>query len=272
MNILVFFLLAWSFNVMALEPGVRDGSRDGAWHRVSSSPQRMVLLELYTSEGCSSCPPAERFLSRLKKNAYWRDRLVPLAFHVTYWDYLGWKDPYAMHRFDERQRQIAADNRQRTVYTPQFVVAGKDFRRYKQFDEVVRQLASETAGLTMTLGVAVPAQSSDGSYRVTLDTGPMKEQDVERLQLFIAVTEDGLVNRVAEGENEGKTLHHDAVVRALFGPYEQPAGESGRVSTTVLLDPDWNLPQLGLVAFAQNPRTGEVYQAVAMPLHPSHIP
>src|SRR6059036_3501 len=85
-------------------------------------PQRAQLLELYTSEGCSSCPPAEAWLSKLKDApGLWRD-FVPIAFHVDYWDSLGWKDPFAIKAYSERQRDYAASWRSRSVYTPGFVL------------------------------------------------------------------------------------------------------------------------------------------------------
>ena len=93
-----------------------------------SSEAQTALLELYTSEGCSSCPPAESWLSRLKESpGLWKD-FVPLAFHVDYWDYLGWRDPWAAREFSERQRAYAQGWRSENVYTPGFVLNGKEWR------------------------------------------------------------------------------------------------------------------------------------------------
>src|SRR5512139_200416 len=87
-----------------------------------------ALVELYTSEGCDSCPPADRWLSSLGAKGYAPDRVVPIALHVDYWDYIGWKDPYARQAFSARQRKMAALARASLVYTPQVLLQGRDFR------------------------------------------------------------------------------------------------------------------------------------------------
>src|SRR5215218_3837153 len=95
----------------------------------TSARHRVPLLELYTSEGCDSCPPADRWISSLASRGYGSDRVVVLAFHVDYWDRLGWPDRFAQTRFTERQRAINDRNRSRVIYTPQLVLNGKDYRR-----------------------------------------------------------------------------------------------------------------------------------------------
>ncbi len=84
----------------------------------TSTDKRVSVLELYTSEGCSSCPPADEWLSKLKQDDRLWSEIIPLAFHVDYWDYIGWQDPFANKRYSQRQRQYARDKNVRTVYTP----------------------------------------------------------------------------------------------------------------------------------------------------------
>src|SRR5690348_12165742 len=98
---------------------------------IAGPDTRVSLLELYTSEGCDTCPPAEEWLSKLERDPRLWKQLVPLAFHVDYWDYLGWKDPFDSHAYTARQQAIAAGADSlagRVIYTPQFVVDGKDWR------------------------------------------------------------------------------------------------------------------------------------------------
>jgi len=95
-----------------------------------SPANRVALLELYTSEGCSSCPPADRFMSRVKLADISDQQLIPLSFHVTYWDHIGWKDRFGNPQHDARQRKLARMNNSSVVYTPQFIMNGKDFRRH----------------------------------------------------------------------------------------------------------------------------------------------
>ena len=115
----------------------------GAQCKARSGAGTAALVELYTSQGCSSCPPADRWLSTLG-GRFAAERVVPLSLHVDYWDYLGWKDPYAKRRFSERQRKLSVLQRMALVYTPQVVVQGRDFRSWNtaRFDAEV--IASST--------------------------------------------------------------------------------------------------------------------------------
>src|SRR5213083_577539 len=111
-----------------------------------SSGKQTALIELYTSEGCSSCPPAETWLSRLKESpGLWKD-FVPVAFHVDYWDYLGWRDPWAAKEFSDRQRAYARSWRGGAVYTPGFVLNGKEWRDWSGLKDGLRP-SGATAGL-----------------------------------------------------------------------------------------------------------------------------
>ncbi len=133
----ILLTLSSSFQVVATEAVAENSIR------TSHSPEnRVVLLELYTSEGCSSCPPADQFLSSLESAGVSTEQLIPVAFHVTYWDYICWKDRFANPRFDKRQRELARKNELSTVYTPQFVLSGGDYRAYATFSEEVNRLAS----------------------------------------------------------------------------------------------------------------------------------
>ena len=118
---------------------------------VQSPENRVVLLELYTSEGCSSCPPADYFLSALKHAGISSKQLIPLAFHVTYWDYIGWHDRFADKAFDERQRVHARRNKQGTIYTPQFMMSGEDYRRYASFDNDIAKAGRQPASVDLEL-------------------------------------------------------------------------------------------------------------------------
>jgi hypothetical protein len=118
--LLASFILPLSFQLQAADTVTAKEDLNTA----RSPHNRVALLELYTSEGCSSCPPADRFLSSLKTAGITDKQLIPVAFHVTYWDYIGWQDRFAKKQHDERQRELAHKNRQTTVYTPQFVLAG----------------------------------------------------------------------------------------------------------------------------------------------------
>lgn len=166
----------------------------------SSGQQQTVLVELFTSEGCSSCPPAEEFLNTLKQSQKLWQLYIPVAFHVDYWDYLGWRDPYAHAAYSKRQHEYARQRKLRTVYTPAFVVNGKFWRP----GWINHELPNNTV-LTGELEVSINARQLSASY--TPHTGP-----TEKLTLNIAVLGMNLVSHIKSGENTGRTAFHEFVV------------------------------------------------------------
>ncbi|MEO8527017.1 MAG: DUF1223 domain-containing protein [Caldimonas sp.] len=156
------------------------------------------VVELYTSEGCNSCPPADQWLSKLKSDP----NVVALAFHVDYWDRLGWKDRFASAAFTERQATQQASNGARFSYTPQVVVDGRD---RKDWGALATPIASRPAA-------PVDVVLTHDGDRVTA-TVAATANSPKRLAAYWAVTEQGHVTAVKAGENQGVTLHHDFVVR-----------------------------------------------------------
>jgi len=180
------------------------GSSMAAPQTISSPATRVSLLELYTSEGCSSCPPAEEWISRLQQDPRLWKQLVPVTFHVDYWDYLGWKDPFDSHRYTERQQQIAsqADSLAgRIVYTPQFVLDGVDWRGW--FNDKSLQVNDSSKIGALSLSV-------DGR-RVTVRFVPEQHLD-GTLETQVVLLAFGVDVAVGDGENKGVTLRHDFLV------------------------------------------------------------
>lgn len=226
----------------------------------TSPDHRVVFLELFTSEGCSSCPPADRFLSRLKQQNVSNENLIPLAFHVTYWDYIGWQDRFGSSQYDERQRRQATLAAKNTVYTPQFMMNGSDYRRYDTFDRTIKNMLSMPADYRLELR----ASKNKDAIDVDLITTPLNGH-TEAVSVFIAVYEHELSSEVTDGENDGKELHHDYVVRKLYGPFPADVFPS-RIMKMIKVEKDWNLEKGGLVAFIQKPFDPEVLQAVHLAL------
>jgi len=231
-----------------------------------TGPHTTALVELYTSEGCDSCPPADRWLHGLAGRGLAPDRVVPLSLHVNYWDYIGWKDPYAQQRFADRQRKLAQVMRARIVYTPQVLLQGQDFRGWgsRAFDEAVAAINTRPprAGISLAL---------EGGRRDTLAVEvraellrPGEEADAA---LYLASYENRLVSRVVAGENRGRTLSHDYVVFEWLGPIAFTGGriEERRV---LPLPPNAVPANSGVAAFVQDRRTAEVLQALMLPACP----
>lgn len=167
---------------------------------IDSGVERNTLVELYTSQGCSSCPPAERWLGSLQNDPrLWHD-IVPLAFHVDYWDYLGWKDKLASPAHSARQRRYSRENGLSTVYTPGFVVNGREWRRWYGL-----------RNLPLSDGVAGRLTLQFDNDRFSAVYRPQAEGHTP-LVFNLALLAVGIETRVTRGENAGKTLPQDFVV------------------------------------------------------------
>jgi len=223
---------------------------------VHSDAHARALVELYTSEGCSSCPPADRWLSKLAASG--DPRVVPLAFHVSYWDYIGWKDRFADPRYTERQADLARARGTSMVYTPQVLIGGGDSRKWsdaRAVEEALASIASRPATARITLASSAAASSGiEGTASMELLNGG------KDAVLFVALTQDGLSSRVTAGENRGERLEHRAVARGFT---TQPGAS---VAFRFPSQPDWDLARMSLVAFVQDGRTGHILQAVSAPV------
>ena len=227
-----------------------------------SSPHTVALLELYTSEGCNSCPPADAWL-RSVPSRFRPDQVVPLALHVDYWDYLGWPDRFAQPVFTQRQRSIAAQQRQRTVYTPQVVLQGQDFQDWRSLGEQVQRINHTPARASITLQVVAHFPTA-----VEVDAAVVVPDTVARQQaaMYVALYENNLQSRVTAGENSGHTLHHDFVTRQWLGPLAVDDQGTAQMQHRLTLDKNWQPSQLGIVAFVQHQHNSDILQALALPL------
>lgn len=229
-----FFLMA---GVMAVTQGVAQPLCE-----VKTGPRLTPVVELYTSEGCSSCPPADRWLSTLKGQG-----VVAQAFHVGYWDYIGWVDRFASPVYTTRQRDIAARNHLNGIYTPQVVRNGRDWRDWA---------TAARADLPAKATIAIQRVGSTESYEARVTPGA----DVKHWQAYWTVTEHGHSSRVKAGENSGEFLKHDFVVRQYvpLGRYEGPA--TVRLGAIPLAE--GHPRQVNLIV--SDPATGDTLQAASL--------
>ncbi|NOT14691.1 MAG: DUF1223 domain-containing protein [Methylotenera sp.] len=246
--IIAFSILSISTqNVIAAECSAKSGA------------ETVPLLELYTSEGCSSCPPADKWLSTLKPDL---KKVIPLAFHVDYWDYIGWKDRFAKAEYSERQRKTAALVGSSFIYTPQFVLSGRDFRgidesRLNQAISTKQKVASR-ANLSLAL-----ATLNNGEISLNANAQAVNVTYIKNAEVYIAIYENKLASLVNAGENNGRELKHDYVVREFYGAY--PLGNKNEFSKNIPLKPEWKGRQAGAVIFVQDARNGEILQSLALP-------
>ena len=182
------------------------GSAWAAPQTITGPETQVNLLELYTSEGCDSCPPAEEWVSRLQQDARLWTQLVPVTFHVDYWDYLGWRDPFDRHAYTERQQALAAQAgglAGRVVYTPQFVLDGQDWRGWLDDRPLRVDARAKVGALSLSL---------DGR-QVRLRFAPSHPRS-ERMEAHVVLLAFGIQVPVGAGENRGRTLRHDFLVVA----------------------------------------------------------
>jgi hypothetical protein len=245
--------------LVASPVAVAAGTPDAC--RADSPAHRVALLELYTSEGCSSCPPADEWLRNLARAGIGTDRVVPLALHVDYWNDLGWRDPFSSPQFTRRQRALAAQNRSRTVYTPGFFLNGREWRGWHR-NELPARVAA-LAGEHPAAGIYLDASASGDTLHLRGQVH-WERDAARRAVLFLVVLENNLVTEVGAGENAGRRLRHDHVVRYLSAGL--PLGrEAPSFDHVVELGPGWKRADLAIAAFLEDGATGEILQALALP-------
>lgn len=225
--------------------------------QVQSGPATAALVELYTSEGCSSCPPADNALRALRTSAT-RAVVIPLALHVSYWDQIGWKDTFAQKTFDARQSALVINGGGKIVYTPQFFINGRELRHWSNaLPDAINQINKRPAAARITLK-STPIATS----KLLLEAAAVSSAAGPRLALFVALSESELVSHVTRGENSGVTLHHDDTVRSWIGPIMLSAGNA-QLRKEIPLSSDWNPDHLHAVAFVQDLDDGSILQAVS---------
>jgi len=232
----------------------------------ASAATRPQLVELFTSQGCSSCPPADHMLAALAAQPTGERTVIPLAFHVDYWNHLGWQDPFSSADWSRRQERYGTTFGGGRIYTPELVIAGRA-------DCVgndaagMRRLVASAAGEPEVATVAVErGNASAAALPVTVRAERRREADASPAEVLVALYENGLETPVRAGENARRTLRDDRVVRRLERVTLLPAGGGSATATLELrLDPAWRRSALGIVAFVQEPGSLRVLAAAEAP-------
>ncbi|HKV39379.1 MAG TPA: DUF1223 domain-containing protein [Blastocatellia bacterium] len=220
-----------------------------------------VLVELFTSEGCSSCPPADRVLAELARSQNEGGaEIIPLEEHVDYWNHLGWRDPFSSAQFSQRQSDYARVFNHDGVYTPQMIVdghsefVGSNMATARQ--EIARASGTKKVPIKLTI-----APMGAKSYKLHVETGRIV--GTAPTSLWLAITEDDLSSSVDAGENSGSRLKHTALVRKLeiLRTGVKPDGQELTMDHELTADAGWNLNKLDFVVFLQSPRSLQVFGA-----------
>jgi len=254
----ITILAALSVVMAVYLPNVR-GTSASAFARNDDSLRTPVLVELFTSEGCSSCPPADALLAKLDRSQPVNGaELIVLSEHVDYWNDIGWKDPYSSHEYSERQSAYAVRFGRGGVYTPQMVIdghaelVGSDERR------AIQAVESETKFAKVPLSLSAIRFDRNNKLSMHVAAGPLGPSvAAHSAGLFLAIADDSDESQVSRGENAGRTLKHVAVLRTLVSV--GTVGKSGKVSRDVSVNfNNENRRQLRIVGIIQESPAGRV--------------
>lgn len=261
MKLKVFFLLLFAFSGCHLQKvESQQISESPNVQTVKSEAKTPVLVELYTSEGCSSCPPADRALASLQKeqpnpNA----EIITLAFHVDYWNYLGWQDKFSSPLFSQRQQFYANKLNNGTSYTPQMVVDGS-----------YEFVGSNTGKAKQFITEAAKNSKAKIELERNAETLQVKVSDIPKhsnATIYLAIAEDNLASDVKKGENSGTKLEHISVVRELRLVGSLPAANDNfTVEHLLQLQTDWKKENLKLVVFIQEIQSRKIIGVSAVAL------
>jgi hypothetical protein len=219
-----------------------------------------VLVELFTSEGCDSCPPADQVLMRLarERNIGGADVIV-MSEHVDYWNYLGWKDPFSSRQFTDRQNEYASALGRDGVYTPQMIIDGRYDVLGGRYAEVTKTLSQSSRLLKGMMNVTIRSRGSEADLHVAAD--PCSEPTT----IYLAVTEDNLFNNVSRGENKGLKLSHAAVVRSLTRVGSAKRNTPFTADSAIKVAAEWKTADLHAVVFAQSTKSKAILSVSEVP-------
>lgn len=213
-----------------------------------------VIVELFTSEGCSSCPPADALLAQLEsQQPIAQAEVIALEEHVDYWDKLGWNDPFSSAEWTARQQDYARKFGNDGVYTPQMIVDGEREFVGSRKNEAVQSIEKSAERPKAELGVALSGGKSGEVVAVGITAKTLPSGTTEPIDLWLAVTESGLHSHVKAGENSGEDLHHASVVRTLqkVASLTEKTRFPFQAETTAKVQASWHRDKVRVVVFAQ---------------------
>jgi hypothetical protein len=222
-----------------------------------------VLIELFTSEGCDTCPPADKYLQRLlQEQPISGVEIIAMAEHVDYWNRLGWTDPFSSALFSQRQKYYASFFKHDSVYTPQMIVNGTRELRGKDGVRPIEEAAKDPLG---NIKVSAKASTENTVSVILKITKLPAGSSGDRATVTVAITEDDLASNVLRGENSGRKLNHMAVVRS-FKNIGEASGDGTTLTADLTLEKDWKRDDLSVVAFVQQAQSRRILAAVRIRL------
>jgi hypothetical protein len=234
-----------------------------SWQAATSTKQ-MPVVELFTSEGCGACPPADRWAKQLSSHGLDDDHVVVLGFHIDYLnDRKGWVDKFAKPEFSDRQRQLVLLNLYKTVFTPQIIISGETIHAWEKH---ATKLVKAIGKLDAEADIKVSIQKENNKFVINTKTIVRGEANQKQSKLYIAITEDDIKNVAFAGDNRGTEFNHQNLVRKWLGPFDLNTTGDTVTSTEISIEPEWQQNKLTVVAIVQNLEDGFVLQALPIAL------
>lgn len=258
--LMVLLAAAMAGPILFMRPGARSAES-------TTEAARAVLVELFTSEGCSSCPPADRLLIEFDQHQPIEGvEIITLGEHVDYWDGLGWRDSFSSAQSTRRQQSYSLRFGANRVYTPQMVVDGEE--EFVGSDKGQALLAIRRAAMRAKARLRIEPDTAAADPRRaawTIHVDKLPPKAPKKVDVYVAILEGALSSLVARGENRGHTLKHTSVVRTLrkIGEMESRPGARFEQHVQVQLDAAWKRENLRIIAFAQEAAAGRVLGAVS---------
>lgn len=263
-----FLVSCLVFLLPAAQPGLQ-----GAVGAATDTDVRVpVVLELFTSEGCSSCPPADALLARLEEQQPVAGaEIIALEEHVDYWDHQGWVDPFSSSQWTQRQEDYASGFGAHSVYTPELVVNGRSGFVGSHEGDTYRAVAGAVAQPRTPMSLTLLKSEKRDRARLKVEVGKLQgAQPSDVVEVWLAITEKALHSAVLGGENSGHDLHHAAVVRWLHraGTADSRAPAAFTGESDLKLDSGWKRANLLVVAFVQERRSRHILGAASAHIEP----
>ncbi|MEC9413003.1 MAG: DUF1223 domain-containing protein [Pseudomonadota bacterium] len=232
--------------------------------QAKTTDKHLVVIELFTAEGCGLCPAAERWVRQLPQKGLTDKDVVILNFHVDYLDQKkGWVDKFASPVFTDRQKQLARLNLFQTVYTPEFFISGEVLHDWRAHGLEAINFVSE---FKPEADISLKAKQHKNSLSVHSRVSVEGDENKQYSQFYLALTENNVISEVRGGDNAGATFNHQHLVRKWLGPFKLDANGKADMTTEVALEKSWKLADMSLVAIVQNMENGYVLQGLALPL------
>ena len=257
---------------LLLTAGGESSSQTPAKPASASGARVPVVLELFTSEGCSTCPPADALLTKLaEQQPVAGAEIIAIEEHVDYWDQQGWVDPFSSSQWTERQRVYATGLADHGVYTPELVVNGTSGFVGSHAGDTFHAIAGAVAQTPTKISISAEKSEKRDHARLRVEAGKLEgAQANDTAEVWVAITETGLHSAVSGGENAGHDLHHAPVLRWLHkaGTANPNGATAFSGESDVKLDSGWKRQNLHAVAFVQEKRSHHILGAAAIPLEP----